>query len=141
MSGISTQRNEIKMYAVGEGPERKALQDQIDKLGLHEIFVLVGAQTNPYNWMKMADIYVQPSRFEGFGITVAEAKVLGKPIVCSDIPEFREQLKESEHYKYARNCLEFIQEIQKMFEHKIYDEEILVDVQKESINIFNNCLK
>lgn len=131
----------LKWYAVGEGPERKALQDQIDKLGLHEIFVLVGAQTNPYNWMKMADIYVQPSRFEGFGITVAEAKVLGKPIVCSDIPEFREQLKESEHYKYARNCLEFIQEIQKMFEHKIYDEEILVDVQKESINIFNNCLK
>ena len=42
--------------------------------------------------MKNCDIYVQPSRWEGYGITVAEAKVLCKPIVTSDIPEFREQL-------------------------------------------------
>ena len=37
-------------------------------------------------------IYVQPSRFEGYGITVAEAKALKKPIVATDIPEFREQI-------------------------------------------------
>lgn len=131
----------LKWYVVGEGPERKTLQDQINKAGLHEVFILVGAQRNPYNWMKMADIYVQPSRYEGFGITVAEAKVLGKPIVCSDIPEFREQLEEADHYKYAKTHFDFIQEIQKMFEHKIYDKEISVAVQNESIKIFNQCLQ
>ena len=42
--------------------------------------------------MKECDIYVQPSRFEGYGITVAEAKALRKPIVATNIPEFEEQI-------------------------------------------------
>lgn len=84
---------DLVWYAVGEGPERPALERKIQQAGLSERFILAGAQTNPYAWMGRADVYVQPSRFEGFGITVAEAKVLGLPIVCSDIPEFREQLE------------------------------------------------
>ena len=34
--------------------------------------------------MKNCDIYVQPSRKEGFGLTVAEAKILRRPIVCTN---------------------------------------------------------
>ena len=48
--------------------------------------------SNPYKYIKNGDIYVQPSRFEGYGITIAEAKALNKPIVASNIPEFKEQL-------------------------------------------------
>ena len=59
---------------------------------MQERLILVGAQKNPYHWIKNCDLYVQPSRFEGFGITVCEAKALAKPILTSDIPEFREQI-------------------------------------------------
>ncbi len=87
----------IVWYAIGEGPERAKLQEQINSLGLEKNFILVGAQKNPYKWMNFADVYVQPSRFEGFGITIAEANSLNKQIVCSDIPEFREQLGKREN--------------------------------------------
>lgn len=83
---------DVLWIAVGDGPEHDKLQGQINDLNLQEHFVLAGAYANPYPWMQAADIYVQPSRFEGFGITVAEAKALNKRIVCSDIPEFHEQL-------------------------------------------------
>ena len=34
--------------------------------------------------MAQADVYVQTSKFEGFGMTIAEAKILGKPIVSTN---------------------------------------------------------
>lgn len=81
-------------YAIGDGPDREKLQNLIRDLNLEDNFILIGSQKNPYKWINNADIYVQPSRFEGFGITIAEAKALNKLIVCSDIPEFHEQLGE-----------------------------------------------
>ena len=42
--------------------------------------VFEGERANPYPWFAAADIYVQTSRFEGFGLTLAEARVLGRPV-------------------------------------------------------------
>ena len=33
--------------------------------------------------MRQCDIYVQPSRHEGFGLTIAEARILNRPVVCT----------------------------------------------------------
>lgn len=85
---------DFKWYIVGEGEERANLTNIINSNNLNEKIILVGADTNPYRWMNIADIYVQPSRFEGYGITVAEAMALGKKIIASNIPEFRELLGE-----------------------------------------------
>lgn len=79
-------------FVVGDGIEKENLMKLIDKLQLNDKFHLVGARENPYPYIDKCDIYVQPSRWEGFGITVTEAKVLCKPIVVNDIPEFREQI-------------------------------------------------
>lgn len=87
---------DAEWFAVGDGEERTNLEKQIREYGLQDKFHLVGAKPNPYPYMKNCDIYVQPSRWEGYGITVAEAKVLCKPIVTSDIPEFREQIVDGE---------------------------------------------
>ncbi|KAB8289145.1 glycosyltransferase, group 1 family protein [Bifidobacterium ramosum] len=76
----------------GEGASRDELQTLIDELGLNERFLLRGEVSNPYPYMKQADVYVQTSRHEGFGLTVQEAKILGIPAVVTDIPAFREQI-------------------------------------------------
>ena len=88
---IDTGQN-VKWYIVGEGEQRKELEKKIVENNLENNFILVGADVNPYRWIKMCDVYVQPSRFEGYGITVAEAKTMNKKIVASDIPEFEELL-------------------------------------------------
>lgn len=82
----------IKWLVVGKGEDEKFLKEMIQTNHLSENFILIGPKTNPYKYMNLCDIYVQPSRFEGYGITLAEAKVLGKPIIASNIPEFQEQL-------------------------------------------------
>ena len=82
----------VRWYVLGEGDQRKKLQEQVDALGLTEDFILYGAVNNPYPFMKQADIYVHASRFEGKSIAIQEAQILGKPMVVSDCSGNREQV-------------------------------------------------
>ncbi|MCU6710292.1 glycosyltransferase [Paenibacillus sp. J5C_2022] len=75
---------DVRWYIIGEGQERERLEAMISQYGLQERFVLLGLQENPYPLIRMADIYVQPSRFEGKPVAVDEAKILGKPIVVTN---------------------------------------------------------
>lgn len=100
---LMNSKYDVKWYSIGEGEEEENLRNKIAEQGLQDRFILVGLQKNPYNWIKSCDIYVQPSRFEGFGITVCEAKALAKPIVVSDIPEFREQIEDGVNGFVASN--------------------------------------
>ncbi len=47
--------------------------------------------------MAKCDIYVQPSRFEGFGLTVAEARILGKAPVCTDFSVVTNQIHDGQN--------------------------------------------
>ena len=77
---------EFRWLAVGEGGERARLEALISRYGLDDRFILVGAQENPYTFMRACDILVQPSRVEGKSIVLDEAKMLCKPIVVTRYP-------------------------------------------------------
>lgn len=77
---------DINWYVIGEGSERQRLEELIQSHKLTNNFFLLGADTNPYPYMKACDIYVQTSLFEGLGLTVIEASYLNKPIVCTNFP-------------------------------------------------------
>lgn len=76
----------VNWYIIGEGGERASLEKLIDDKNLNQYFFLLGASTNPYPYMKACDVYVQTSLFEGLGLTVIEASILQKPIVCTNFP-------------------------------------------------------
>ena len=71
-------------YAIGEGGYRYDMEKYIIDNGLEDYFILLGSTANPYAYMAQCDIYVQPSRHEGFGLTIAEALILNKPVVCTN---------------------------------------------------------
>ncbi|MGG2060241.1 glycosyltransferase [Priestia megaterium] len=80
----------FRWFGVGDGPERKKLQELIDRYDLNDYFIMLGKKINPYPYMKNCDIYVQTSIKEGFGLTVSEAKILQRPIVCTSFPTAKE---------------------------------------------------
>lgn len=79
-------------FFVGAGPEEVYIQKTIDEYGLNEHIKLLGLRTNPYSYIRQCDIYVQTSLYEGFGITISEAKILKKPIVSTDFDVVYNQL-------------------------------------------------
>lgn len=82
----------IKWILVGEGTERSLLEKLINENNLKDEFLLIGASSNPYKYLSKADIYVQPSRFEGKSIAMDEAKVLNKPIVATNFSTVKDQI-------------------------------------------------
>ena len=56
------------------------------------VFHFIGAKSNPYPWMRVCDIYVQPSRYEGHSVTVREAQILGKPVIITNYPTAKSQI-------------------------------------------------
>ncbi len=87
---------EFRWYVVGEGEDHEQLQKQIDDLDIGDSFVLLGQKLNPYPFFSQCNIYAQPSRWEAFCLTVAEAKAFCKPILATDFVGAREQLRDGE---------------------------------------------
>lgn len=83
----------IQWHWVGDGNQRTMIENKVKKYGIENYFVIEGKQTNPYPYIKSADIYVQPSYYEAYSTTVTEAKVLNKPIVVTNVGGMNDQLK------------------------------------------------
>lgn len=80
-----------RLILVGEGSERKNLENLIESLNLKEIVQITGFVSNPEIYLAQADLFVLPSLSEGFGIAAVEAMLLHIPCLCSNvggIPEF-----------------------------------------------------
>ena len=82
-------------YVIGEGKERKKLEELIEKNNLKNNFKLLGLKSNPYKYLKACDIYVQPSRYEGKSVAIDEAKILCKPIVVTNFSTVYDQIEDS----------------------------------------------
>lgn len=82
----------VKWYCLGEGNSRKEYENLITEKNLREKFILLGADTNPYPYLEQCDIYVQPSRYEGYCITLIEAKQFFKPIITTNVNGANEQI-------------------------------------------------
>ncbi len=76
----------------GTGDRLLDIRNNILTLNLENEVMLVGELNNPFPLLKSADIFVNPSRHESWGMTVSEALCLGKAVITSDIPVFAEQI-------------------------------------------------
>ncbi len=83
----------VKWFLVGSGPDMINLKHEVEKRGLDEHFVLVGKQTNPYPYIKYSDIVAILSYYEGLSGVINEAKILGKPVICTDFAGSKEQIQ------------------------------------------------
>ena len=76
----------IKLYVLGEGEEKESLLNLIDKLNLKKRVFLLGRKSNPYIYMKNADLFILSSRYEGFPNVLIEAGACGLYSICNNCP-------------------------------------------------------
>jgi GalNAc-alpha-(1->4)-GalNAc-alpha-(1->3)-diNAcBac-PP-undecaprenol alpha-1,4-N-acetyl-D-galactosaminyltransferase len=78
---------QIRLVILGEGSARSNLQALIRGLGLQNQVFLVGSVRDPQRWMAACDLFVLPSRFEGFPTALAEAMAVGAPVISCECPD------------------------------------------------------
>lgn len=87
-----------KLYILGEGENRKELEELILKLDVSDSCFLLGFNQNPYKYVKNADLFVCSSHKEGFSTAVTEALILGVPVVSTEVSGAKELLGENNEY-------------------------------------------
>lgn len=88
--GLEKLGKDYKWYVVGEFNDPK-LKEKIQTIYSHfPNIIFMGNMDNPHKLVRLCDVLVQLSVEETQGISPLEAKMLGKPLVLSDIKAFRE---------------------------------------------------
>ena len=88
----------FRLFIIGKGEQENKLRELIERYNLTKDIILLGFQENPYKYMAACDVYVCSSRREGFSSTVAEALILGKPVISTDCSGAKEMLGEESEY-------------------------------------------
>lgn len=129
--------NDLAWYVVGYGGDEDFIKGLIRELKLEDCFILLGKQTNPYPYMKAADLYVQPSRYEGKAVTVGEAQILSKPVLITNYATANSQLKDGFDGCITDLSVEGIADgIEKLYENSIIRDELTRNCKK--MNYHNN---
>lgn len=75
-----------RLVIFGDGPERPALKNLADRLGISSRIGMPGTTRTPQEWLAAGNIFVLSSRFEGFPNVLLEALVTGMATVSFDCP-------------------------------------------------------
>ena len=145
---------EVRLYIFGDGERKYELQKLIEILGLEDIVFLMGFDSNPYQYLKTADLFVFASNHEGFPNALLEAMACNLPIVTTNCPSGPNEILEAEiGYDYQEKLLtkygilvprnsekQMIEAIVCMMENKAYYENCkasmatrILDFEKEKI--------
>lgn len=74
---------DINWYIVGGGPIEKEIKEQIVAHKMEKHIFMLGMKSNPYPYMEKCDLFIQPSIFEGYSLSIMEAKILRTPILAT----------------------------------------------------------
>ena len=140
----------IKIDFIGEGSSILYLKNLVEKYNLGNYVEFLGLKKREYILSNLSnyDLFVQPSRFEGFGLTVIEAMAAKIPVLVSDIDGPKE-IVENGRFGYMFNsedhddCAEKILQIIDDFKNdKIKDKmNDIYDVMKHKYDIKNTAIK
>lgn len=86
VASLIAEGRRVHLTLIGEGESRSYLEKLVKDCGIKGSVEFTGNRTQEYVLSHLADydLFVQPSRFDGFGLTVAEAMAAGVPVLVSD---------------------------------------------------------
>ncbi|MGN1157489.1 MAG: glycosyltransferase [Agathobacter sp.] len=88
----------IHTYILGEGPEKKSLEEFVVIHEISDSVTFLGYQINPYKYLKKCDLFVCTSYAEGFSTAATESLIVGTPVCTVEVSGMKEMLGENNEY-------------------------------------------
>lgn len=136
----------IDFWLLGIGPLEENLKHQVRQLGIEDCINFLGFQSNPYPYIKAADMFLSTSMTEGYPLVICEALCLDKPIVATNVTGPREILGDSEYGLLTNESDEAIfsavqrmiddEDLRKHYATKASERKQLFDIQSTVDNIY-----
>jgi len=83
---VIKENKNIQLIIVGKGEKETELNNYIFRNKLEGYVKLVGYQDNPFKYIRIADLFILSSKYEGLPNALIEAMFLKKPLISSDCP-------------------------------------------------------
>ncbi len=130
--------NNFHLTVIGEGEDRKTIEEKIKELKIEERVSLLGYQDNIYKFLKHANCYFSTSIWEGPDLAMLDAAYLNIPIICSDCKSGRKEFINNGERGYifkTNDMNSLINEFKKFLnEDKLILKEKLIKSKKEVRN-------
>lgn len=120
-----------QIIIIGDGYDLENIQAKLNQLGVQETVKMLGFRSNPYPYLKKSDFYVMSSRHEGFPTIIAEALILNKPVVSTDVSGIKDLLQDGKLGLITPNSEDGIYEGMKTF---LTNKELSAQYEKEIAN-------
>jgi len=88
---------DIRLLILGEGPERKKIEEQVKELRLEKNILLLGQKENVLEYLASTDVFVMPSLWEGFPMALLEVMAFGLPVVAARVGGVPEVIEDNEN--------------------------------------------
>ena len=128
---------DTELYVVGEGYLRKDLNKLTKSLGVNDKVHWLGKTEYIKEFLSKIDLFILPSKYEGFGLVLLEAMVAKKPIIAANNSAIPEVLgKTYEGLFSTGNVKELAQQIDNAINDKNFSER-LVKSYSSQLNLFD----
>jgi sugar transferase (PEP-CTERM/EpsH1 system associated) len=82
---LRARRPDVHLTLIGDGPERRALEEHVSRIGLGSAVTFAGEQGDIASLLPAFDVFALSSRSEGISLTLLEAAAAGLPIVATAV--------------------------------------------------------
>ncbi|SHG59711.1 glycosyltransferase [Flavobacterium johnsoniae] len=128
----------VKLLLVGDGIFRKECENLVVELGLKERVFFLGIRIDVPNLIKMADISVVSSHWEGFGLVAVESMAAGKPVIASNVEGLSNVVEGAGILFEKGNDIELASKIKKVLNNSVYNQLVNLGLKRaEKYNITN----
>jgi glycosyltransferase involved in cell wall biosynthesis len=142
----------LQFVVIGSGPEENTLKELARSLNVEDRCWFLGFKKNPIQYYKYFDIFILPSRSEGFPLSVIEAISMQKAVIVSNLNIMKEAFSENEVVFFELDNLSdlkdkilFAYKNKKLFEFnafKAYQSKYTSEIMAESyLNLYVKILK
>lgn len=126
----------FRWYLIGDGAEKSNIEYSIYQNGMESVVHILGIKTNPYYYIKKADLYVCLSSSEACPRVVNEAKILGTPTVSTNFSTINEFIENEK-----TGIIASIEDIPSAISKMMLDNSLYKNIKKEIQSFsFDNSL-
>lgn len=92
------ENHKVNLVIIGEGKKKVSLTKMADDLKISERVHFIGWKRNPFKYISRSDLFVLPSRWEGFPNALVEAMACGCPVIASNCASGPSEILEDNRY-------------------------------------------
>lgn len=112
--------DKYELWFVGDGERRPIIKDEIRKHQLEGVVKLYGIRSDVPNVIKSANVVLQSSHIEGFGLAAVEGMAAGKPVIATDVPGLSQVVGDAGILVPHNDHITLANQIKKLAEDKDY---------------------